>query len=230
MLSSEFPQFIEESITCSDNSAMLLYGMTTIENIADSIIQEIPRWSDDKIIEAAQQAAKLDHQAFRIRGACASELLSRATKLLGGRGKKDEEHEGKGAILAQIAKEFRVDARTIRDDVSILAEFPELKTSDAEISSFSRRMLLTASKAPNPHAALELIAKKGDGDLYPERYLVADVKALNSGTSLEEIEESRWITYRISLEAYDALKIIAEQNSELPEATLERIILERKNA
>lgn len=217
-------------------ASVVFAGMNSLERLADVIIANLPGWDEEKINEAGRQAGMLEKQAFRVRGACAYELLTRIAPLKGGRGLKDLDGVGREAACRKIAYEFRSTTRTIRHDVNIFEKFGEdLKSSDSNAANVSREHLLIAATAPNPRAALEMAIEKGGDGMYNRDHFAADVRLLK-GTkdkaplSINVVENSRWVQYRVSTEAYEALHNIAMEQDKDPALVLNDMIIAVRKA
>jgi hypothetical protein len=141
----------------------LLAGLNKIEIAAARIIKRLPEYDDAQLVQIAISAGTLEDAAYRIRGACASELKRRfARKLPGGRGQQDDAGAGITRQLARLADQIGVDMRTLQRDCAIHETFfLDNKTYGLEATSLLRRSHFTlALSTPEPRETVKLIAAK----------------------------------------------------------------------
>jgi hypothetical protein len=124
-------QVIEGLIKSDDATLPNAHGAITInemlieqaENLNVSlseILHTLPGMGDEELFRTAVHARRLELQGYLIRGACAAELRRRfSTKLVGGRGKRDEAKVGMQARMAAFAESIGIDLRTLRTDPEV---------------------------------------------------------------------------------------------------------------
>lgn len=182
--------------------------------VVQKTLQLLPEMSDSRVISTAIYAGELEVQAYLIRGACAAELRKRlATKLVGGRGKRDDKGVGVQARMRSVAHEVGVDLRTLLTDIRIYRTFfeaaPERIKGLACECRLPREFFVTALAAPDPQAAIEMAAAKRSDPTYTRQQYRADVRGMK-GRSKEggadlKTETNYYLRVAISLEAQKAL-------------------------
>lgn len=142
-------------------AGMVGESLNVLRQWGERVIEELPTYDDDKIVEICRQAGELERQAFRIRGAGAVIIKERvARKLAGGRGRIDTEGVGVRAKLREFAAEVGVDVSTVETDARIVARFGERDNFAVEAETLGREFFREALAAPNPTRAIDLALRK----------------------------------------------------------------------
>jgi hypothetical protein len=207
-----------------------------VADINERFIKALPSMDIEQVFETARYARGFERAAYLLRGACAAELVERATRLAGGAGKRDVDGTGVRATVRRLAKEAGVDARTIDQDYQIYATFyaPRKTVDETSIVSseppvgLTREMHVLALKADDPHVALELFATKAaDDSSYTAVKAAADLAKLKTGTSAKTLEDIQWINCPFNRSDIDLLRRIAKRIGLDPDkASLSEIVQE----
>jgi hypothetical protein len=151
--------------------------------ICDDVIETIPSASDERLIEILQGGQSFERFGFRIRAVAAIEM----TKRFEARGLKRAEINKE---LSAVAKDAEIELSTLREDINILRQWPDLRRVDPIVE---REYYLRALSAPDPQAALEYaVQQKAEGKGFSTRDMREYVARLNNGTAPEAIEAERW--------------------------------------
>ena len=181
----------------------------------------IPEMDDAQIICTALYACALEGQAYLLRGACAAELRNRCTtRLLGGRGRRDQAGVGAQARMRQLADQIGVNLRTLMVDLRIYETFfkgaPEKITTLARECSLPREFFVTALTAPEPLAALEIAVQKRRNTAYTRRQYREDLRALGKltggGQARAQAPHNHCLRVEISSEAYRVLVELSRES------------------
>lgn len=195
-------------------------NMGGLEAIARTL-RLIPEMADAEIIRTALYACVLEGQAYLLRGACAAELRKRcATKLLGGRGKRDQAGIGAQARVRRLADQIGVNLRTLMTDVRIYETFfegePEKETALARECCLPREFFVTALATPEPLAALEIAVRKRRNTAYTCQEYREDLRALGKltrgGRAKAQAPDNHCLRVEISSEAYRVLVELSRES------------------
>lgn len=148
---------------------LVLHWMDDLETKARAIINDIPSLEDEQLHLIHDQAASLGHWSWKIQAAARKEILYRAEKKVGGRGRKDITEEGRKAVAKKLAHQLGVHPRTIMEDAAIASTFfPE--TSGGSTTSLEQQAsyehltekdyFRAALRADDPHEAIEYFAER----------------------------------------------------------------------
>lgn len=203
------------------NVSITLDHMNRFEGDVQTIIEGLPGMSDEQIMSLANNAQKVEQCAWLLRGACARELKRRsATKLPGGRGKKDTEGVGVKQTLIGFAKESGVELRTVEQEISILDRFFADPEDDSVLNvdrqpNLEKTFFIAALAAPDPRAALAMAEDKRSRDGgYSTRQFKDDIKELEGGKTTEEVEDLYWVRVGLSQETKEKLLAIEEKRGQ----------------
>lgn len=201
-----------------EDTTHLLPKMHALEAVEETL-RLIPEMPDGQIIHTAIFARELEIQAHLVRGACAAELRKRfATRLVGGRGKRDQTGVGMQARMRELADKIGVDLKTLMADVRIHQTFfepaPETVTRLACESRLPREFFVTALAAPDPQAAIEMAVVKRRDPTYTRRQYRADVRAMKEQAKGRQAgsktKNSYCLRVSISFEAQQALSELSQ--------------------
>lgn len=140
----------------------VIVGSTQIARRLENLPNWLTQLDDRQIIELALNAQRHQRVAFLIRAACAYELQRRsATRLSGGRGKKDRARIGIQAQMNDLAERLQISLTTLRMDARIYDKFfsPITETVLAREHCLAREFYVIALSAPDPRSAIQLAMK-----------------------------------------------------------------------
>jgi hypothetical protein len=141
-------------------AANILHLCHTLEDIRDEFIPLLPELSDKKIIEIRGTARIVGVWAWVVECACDAETLKRVEARKGGRGKKDEEQEGRLANIRQQAYRDGKGVSTLYQNAQIFNTFG-LETILAHGNTLQEKgFWAVALSAPDPIEAVETFAEK----------------------------------------------------------------------
>lgn len=138
----------------------------------DQILSELPDeklWPDEMVVRLRSFSRQIGQQAWRVECACDAELLSRATRLQGGRAQEDEEQKGVRATAKRVAARLGVDPSAVFLNAQIHRTFfncgADQETSlDVQTSLLEKSFYVVALGADDPLAAIEQIASARQED------------------------------------------------------------------
>lgn len=131
-----------------------------LEDIRDQFVEVLPRL-DDKTIDAVRMGAKaVSVWAWVVECACDAEILDRAEAKKGGRGRKDEEGQGKVAAAGQKANEDAKSVRTVYRNAQIINTFGVETIATHGKTLQDKGFWIAALDAPDPVEAIEVFAEK----------------------------------------------------------------------
>ena len=140
------------------NRALQEYDLQPNMINLNQLLPRLQQLDDAVLQDLALQATRLEQCAFRLRGAIASEMRHRvASRLSGGRGRRD--HQGKGirSCLRQLASEIGISVVTLTTDARIHdIFFTDNETVIALDNSLSREYYVIALAAPDPLLAIRI--------------------------------------------------------------------------
>lgn len=211
------PEVVEDGL----EGPMSLPPRMSVLEAMEKTLRLIPEMEDGQIIRTASYARELEVQAYLLRGACAAELRRRSTtKLVGGRGKRDQAGIGIQARMKQLADKVRVDVKTLMTDVRIYETFfegaPERVTALARECCLPREFFVTALAAPEPLAAIEIAVQKRRNTAYTRQQYREDIRALGKpsgeGKAITQATDSHFLRVQISSKAYRALTELSQES------------------
>jgi hypothetical protein len=145
------------------------------------LLPRLERLDDAQLVEVAVQARRLEACAFRLRGACVSELRRRTRRLSGGRGNRDTSGVGVKARLSDLALRLGVSVSTLKTDARIHEVFFAADSGPAREPSLPRDYYVTALGAPDPLKAIGAARERSaDKPGYGREQFRCDVLALRS--------------------------------------------------
>lgn len=172
-----------------------LTGLTESNTQLDALLPTLARLDDAQLLQLASAAGRLEACAFRLRGACVSELRRRITsRLPGGRGKRDAEGSGIQSQLTRLAAQIGISPSTLKTDARIHEVFftDRAETRLARDTGLAREYYVTALGAPDPLAAIKIAEEKCAASDYKREEFRRDVRQLKGMTqrsgTLETIE------------------------------------------
>lgn len=147
-----------------------------------ALLPRLAQFDDDKLIDLAVQAQRLERSAFRLRGACVAELRMRTARLAGGRGQRDTAGVGIKAQLIQLANKIGLSVSTLKTDARIHELFFATDTGPACEPTLPRDYYVTALGAPDPLAAIRTAHERAADPIYNRTQFRRDVQALRAAT------------------------------------------------
>lgn len=152
------------------------------------LVKSLPRMTEAQLLQMLIRAEQLADFAFLIRGACASELRSRAPKLLGGRGKKDATGAGLQAQMDALAKKIGTGRKTLETDARIKETFfPVIDETTLEhMPPLAREYYVIALSAPDPLAAIKTAIDRCSDPQFSLRQFRSKVRFLKAGGALSD--------------------------------------------
>lgn len=198
--------------------------------VVPDIIAAIPKMSNEQLDLGIAATYTLENAGFKIRGAMLAEKKSRAEKLAGGRGQRDEAGKGVTAVIAETAKELGVSKTQLEEDARIYEVFQdELKVTDSDggehgepQDQLPRQFFAEALKAgagekdknkakKKQKAALKLIQEKRDelGTKYTAVQAKQDIQALKGGATPPQVQESFHVRATLDANGQERLRRLA---------------------
>jgi hypothetical protein len=177
------------------SGSVVRFGLETLERHAEAFIQEIKTLDDDQLIERYRQTLKLGDVVWRMECALAAEMLDRAERKRGGRGKPDEEEERRLATAKKLAAQLEIAPRTILRSAQIHREFFDQETSAdvgsslAVASGLGKSFFQLAVETPDPHAT---IRKFADAKASNADFSVRDAKRLIATEEAPALDDVIW--------------------------------------
>lgn len=220
----------------TEREQQLAESFNVLRAWGDRVIAELPNYPDERIVDVCRQAAELERQAFRIRGAGALVIRDRvAQRLAGGRGNRDAAGAGVRAQMQKFAAEVGVDVATVETDARIVETFGSSETFGVAAESLGREYFREALSAPDPAAALEIARRKRDAD---ERYSVRqfrdDVRALREAERRDEsapdLTDVRWYTVGLKPDGQEALARLCRSLECDPQAAITAAVVAQSSA
>lgn len=129
-----------------------LVSIETAHERIDRIRELMPALSNDMLTACIEVAESGGPRLIVLSGAAASELRSRASKLPGGRGRRDEAGVGQMAALQSVAQATGLSTRTIRENADIVETFLSDPDGPKDLS-IPKDYYVAALGAPDPKAA-----------------------------------------------------------------------------
>lgn len=173
----------------------LHHAMQLGRSVVD-VIQSIPQLDDDQLKGLFSNTVQVERGLFAIRGAAAYEIVKRAKE----QGQKIEKTKGNGVdtLIADVAKDVGVDAKTLYTDFCVFEEFGGdlmLDLTESPESILPREFYTTAVKC-------RTLAAESVGDIllyFKERRMTTggyftdharrDAKLFNEGRSVDEVRQ-----------------------------------------
>jgi hypothetical protein len=204
--------------------------MSRLEGQADSIIASLPGCTDDELDAMMVAAVSLERQAFRVRGAVASEMRKRvAIRLVGGRGHVDTEGVGIRATMARMAESTGLSARTLEEDAEIYETFFEGQPERSDSAAIlPREMYRIAKIAPDPHAAIRVAEKNAPDPAYTTdrfRMYVNEIREREDRSKDEELADLYWLRAGLTQDGRKALVALVKRWKVRPGEAISRALI-----
>ena len=149
------------------------------------LVRHIPQMTEAQILQTLFRAEQLADFAFLVRGACASELRQRSSKLPGGRGKKDTVGRGLQSQMEDLARKVGTGRKTLETDARIKDTFfPVIdETTLEQMPLLAREYYVIALSAPDPLAAIKTAVDRCSEPYFSLRQFRSEVRLIKtSGT------------------------------------------------
>lgn len=197
-----------------EDESKLASGFNTLREWADKMISRVGVMPDEEVIETARLATELEGQAFRIRGACASEMKTRIRERL----RREPELRGSEETqvtrqLAALAGEVGVAARTLEDDARIFEHFSGTPAFRVDTGT-PREVFRLALAARDPQSAVEMYTNRKETDArYSTLDYRRDISELNRGrtSAANTSPDLHRLYFDLPGKALAALKTICER-------------------
>jgi hypothetical protein len=197
-----------------------LAQQTTLQSLAiicDDVIETIPSASFERLLELLQGGQSFERFGFRIRAAVALEIISRLER----KGLKRAEIN---KALSAVAKDAEIELSTLREDISILRQWPDLRRVDPIVE---REYYLRALSAPDPQSALDYaVQQKAEGKGFSTRDMREYVGRLNNGTAPEAIEAEHWAKVLFTNEGWQALQELCKRRDKSINDCINDVVIE----
>lgn len=153
-----------------------LASASILHEWADMVIENVRSQPDNRLIELARDAQGLEKAAFRVRGACGSELKRRIRERQEQVPSARDDNGHIGKQMSALAREIGVAPKTLEDDTRIYETFSDNLRGDIRLD---REHFRVALAAPDPQAAIELASEQRESNSsYSTRDFRDDVKRL----------------------------------------------------
>lgn len=161
-----------------------LERLTETDSQLAALVSKLAHLDGSQLLQLAAYAGRLESCAFRLRGACVSELRRRITlRLPGGRGRRDAEGVGVKARLTRLATQIGISLSTLKTDARIHEVFFREETGLARDTSLAREFYVTALGAPDPLAAIKIAEERCGAAGYKREHFRRDVRQLKGMTA-----------------------------------------------
>lgn len=164
--------------------SLLFHRLNVVEDTAEQLLCRVSQLADEELTQLCQYAQEVGRQAWRIECACCAEIVAR-----------DEKRGAKAALIGEAAREMGTTATSIYRNAQVhaLAESPKIHGA---VNNLPDKTFFTeALHAPEPEAAVEMMAeKKANDPTYTTRQARQDVKALTQGATPEQQVEIYWLS------------------------------------
>lgn len=156
------------------------------------LVKSLPLMAEAELLQTLISADHLADFAFLARGACASELRRRAPKLLGGRGKKDQEGAGLQAQMEALARQVGTGRKTLETDARIKdVFFPNItETTLEQMPPLAREYYVIALSAPDPQTAIRSAVERCSDPCFSLSTFRAEVRYLKAGGIPADVTKS----------------------------------------
>lgn len=158
LLRRDQTKYLEELCSLNSNFA----EPAELERTLEELHIRLSELEEPRLIELAARANHIEWCAFILRGMCAAELRRRyGLRLVGGRGKRDQEGKGIQAQMTRLAQEIGVSPTTLMTDARISDTFFSSveDTNIAREHTLPREFYVIALGAPSPHEAIKTAAQ-----------------------------------------------------------------------
>ena len=134
--------------------------LNRLEEFQETVIELIPYASDEQLQQTKERGLAMGGAGWRIVAACDAEILARTRKLVGGRGNKDTEGEGRVAAVKERARETKkADAQVYRN-AQIVNTFGKSILNVQNPLLDDKGYYEAALRAPNPKKAIKVFEKE----------------------------------------------------------------------
>lgn len=185
-----------------------------LQRWAESVIAQVQSADDERIVEIARDAQRLEHAAFLVRGACAAEMKRRIKERSEFKSNQHSEEALKiGKEMLVLAEKIGVSVRTLDDDARIFETFNGAFRLGTE--SLERKYYQYAMTAPDPLKALSMAYEKiKQNPSYTTKDFQRDVHLLNPALALKDPAQQKkdadsyWLYAPLTEVAWQSLRTI----------------------
>lgn len=168
--------------------ARILNMCHRLEEQRDALLELLPTATDEVIVEIRMSARSVGVWAWLIECACDAEVLRRAERHKGGRGKRDVDGTGAKAAAGQQAYLDGKSPRTVERNAQIIKTFGTETCVTRGASLQDKGFFIAALSAPDPLKAIEIFEKEKVENPFFE---VQDAWALVNEINAKEAKKKR---------------------------------------